>query len=70
MTNQNKVRMSIASFICPQDDVQIEPLDTMVNGTKNKRMYRKIRYGDFLRYSLQRNMDGKSHTNLIKLENE
>ncbi|KAH7675110.1 (S)-norcoclaurine synthase protein [Dioscorea alata] len=66
MTNENKVRMSIASFMCPQDDVQIEPLDTMVDGTNNERMYKRIRYGDFLRYSLQRKMDGKSHTNLIK----
>ncbi|KAJ0966447.1 hypothetical protein J5N97_027585 [Dioscorea zingiberensis] len=70
MTNESKVRMSIASFICPQDDVQIEPLDTMVDGAENMPRYKRMRYGDYLRYSLKTKMDGKSHTNLIKLEDE
>ena len=69
MTNESKARFSIASFICPNDDVEIEPLKLTIDSKQNVR-YKKIRYGDFLRQSLSRKMDGKSHTELIKLENE
>ncbi|KAG1363190.1 S-norcoclaurine synthase 1 [Cocos nucifera] len=69
MTNENKARISIASFLCPNDDVEIEPLKSTIDSQQNVR-YKKIRYGDFLKHSLSRKMDGKSHTELIKLDNE
>lgn len=48
VTNKNKKRISCALFFCPQDDVEVEPLDPMIDG-QNSKLYQKVRYGDYLR---------------------
>ncbi|KAL0922241.1 hypothetical protein M5K25_006212 [Dendrobium thyrsiflorum] len=69
MANERKERISIATFICPSEDVQIEPLASMVSEDL-KQKYIKFRYGDYLNYYWTRRFDGKTPTNLelIKIE--
>ncbi|XP_068644831.1 protein LATERAL BRANCHING OXIDOREDUCTASE 1-like [Aristolochia californica] len=68
VTNANQPRMSLASFVSPDDDVEIEPLHHMMNEKENPRVYTRIKYGDYLRCSLKRKMEGKSHVDLVKID--
>lgn len=69
LTNEKKERISIATFICPQEDVEIEPLSSTTYGDM-KPKYIKFRYGDYLNYYWTRRLDGKAPTNLelIKIQ--
>lgn len=70
VTNEKRARMSIATFLIPEDDVEIGPVDSVVGTYHQPVMYKKIKYVDYLRYTLSREMDGKAHTEFLKLENE
>lgn len=67
MTNKNKRRISYATFLFPRDDVEVEPFDHMIDA-QNLKMYQKVRYGDYLRQSLKRKMEGKAHTDVAKIK--
>ncbi|KAL0922242.1 hypothetical protein M5K25_006213 [Dendrobium thyrsiflorum] len=69
MTNERKERISIATFICPSEHVEIEPLASIVYEDL-KQKYKKFRYGDYLNYYWTRRLDEKTPTNLglIKIE--
>ncbi|RWR79418.1 protein SRG1 [Cinnamomum micranthum f. kanehirae] len=69
VTNKHKPRISVASFIEPAMDAYIEPLDQMVD-CEQLRVYRKIKYGDYFRNYLEKRLEGKTHTQFGKLENE
>ncbi|XP_068317142.1 protein LATERAL BRANCHING OXIDOREDUCTASE 1-like [Pyrus communis] len=56
IANERKARISYASFICPHFDVEIEPLDQMVD---TPRMYKKVKYGDYLMTSLSGDYKGR-----------
>ncbi|XAR68928.1 Codeine 3-O-demethylase [Bertholletia excelsa] len=60
VTNKSRPRISCISFLAPHDDAEIEPLEHMID-SDSPRMYKKIRYGDFLRQSLKQRMQGKAH---------
>ncbi|XVF08126.1 hypothetical protein REPUB_Repub06bG0198900 [Reevesia pubescens] len=60
VTNNNKARISYASFLLPHDEVEIEPLDHMVNNERPYKMYKRVKYGEFMRSTLKRKMEGKS----------
>ncbi|KAI4354531.1 hypothetical protein L6164_003384 [Bauhinia variegata] len=66
VTNKNKGRFSHASFLFPHDEVEVEPLDLMVDDQRPK-MYRRVRYGDFLRQSMNMKMNGKAHVDGAKI---
>ena len=66
MTNKNKGRTSYASFLCPQDDVEVEPLDHMIDA-QNPKLYKKVIYGEYLRQSMKRKMEGKAHTDVARI---
>ncbi|KAF9612762.1 hypothetical protein IFM89_003772 [Coptis chinensis] len=68
VTNKNKARISFASFITPNQEIEIEPLDQMVNYQHPVKFYKKIKYGDYLRGSLKEKMKGKAHTNVVNEE--
>ncbi|KAK1264770.1 Protein SRG1 [Acorus gramineus] len=70
VTNATKARISFASFICPADNVEIGPLDQMVDGHEDLKIYRKLRYGDYLRSSMKREHQGKAHIEFAKLKDE
>ncbi|KAK0593208.1 hypothetical protein LWI29_032936 [Acer saccharum] len=65
VTNEKRSRMSIATFFIPGDEVEIGPLESMVDDKHRPRMYKKIKYLDFLRHY---KLDGKAHTDFLKLE--
>lgn len=59
MKNKEKARMSFGSFILPNQEVEIEPLDQMVDQRNPIKFYKKIKFGDYLRSTLQKKWDGK-----------
>ncbi|KAK3231909.1 hypothetical protein Dsin_003790 [Dipteronia sinensis] len=65
VTNEKRSRTSIATFFMPGDQVEIGPLESMVDDKHRPRMYKKIKYLDFLRHY---KLDGKAHTGFLKLE--
>ncbi|KAK2657827.1 hypothetical protein Ddye_010879 [Dipteronia dyeriana] len=68
VTNESKARISYASFLVPRDDVEIEPLDHLVDTQSTKKMYKKVVYGEYLRSSMKRRLEGKAHTQMAKVE--
>lgn len=43
VTNVAKARMSIATFVIPEEEAEVRPLETMMDDTEQKRiLYRKI----------------------------
>ncbi|MFQ6647047.1 hypothetical protein Gotur_019310 [Gossypium turneri] len=67
ISNEKKPRMSIATFVMPGDEVQIGPLDSMVNEKHLPRSYRNIKYIDYIRQKFAMKMQGKAHTAIVKL---
>ncbi|KAM5560175.1 2-oxoglutarate-dependent dioxygenase 11-like [Rosa sericea] len=67
VTNESKARMSYASFIFPDVDVEIEPFDHILESSGTIQMYKKVKYGDYLIQCLKRKMEGKEHTQNSKL---
>jgi isopenicillin N synthase-like dioxygenase len=69
VTNEDMARISYASFIIPHDDVEVEPFDHISDGGRScTRMYKKVRFGDYLRQPMRRKMEGKAHTDFAKIE--
>ena len=69
VTNQQIPRISVATFFIPEDELEIGPLDSMVDEEHRPRMFKRIKYLDYLRYTLGRKMEGKSHIDILKLQN-
>ncbi|GFZ10965.1 hypothetical protein Acr_22g0003630 [Actinidia rufa] len=42
VTNENKERISFASFLFPRDDVEIDPLDHVIDSSRPFSMYKKV----------------------------
>jgi hypothetical protein len=62
--------MSIATFVIPDDDVELGPVETMADDYNPPKMYKAIKYVDYLRHTLSKKMDGKANTELLKVEIE
>jgi isopenicillin N synthase-like dioxygenase len=69
VTNKNKRRTSHASFLLPQDDVEVQPFDHMIDA-QHPKMYQKVKFGDYLRQSLKRKMEGKTHTDVARIKEQ
>lgn len=69
VTNQENSRISIATFVIPEDELEIGPLGSMVDEDRRTRIYKNVKYIDYLRYTLGRKMEGKSHLDILKLDN-
>lgn len=67
VTNKNKRRTSHASFLSPRDDVEVEPFDHMIDA-ENTKVYQKVKFGDYLRQSMKRKMEGKTHIDVAKIK--
>ncbi|KAE8723438.1 putative 2-oxoglutarate (2OG) and Fe(II)-dependent oxygenase superfamily protein [Hibiscus syriacus] len=67
VTNEKKPRISIATFMFPDDEQEIGPLETMIDDQNHPKLYRNIKYVDFVREKFSRKMQGKSHTEFVKL---
>lgn len=70
ITNEKKERISIAAFVFPDEEQEIGPLETMVDEVHRPRMYRKIKYVDYIRQIVTRRMEGKAQTDIVKLGNK
>ncbi|CAB4314965.1 unnamed protein product [Prunus armeniaca] len=63
VANEGKLRISYASFLFPHVDVEVGPFDHMV---ESSRMYKKVKYGDYLTTALKNKLKGKAHTEMAK----
>ncbi|OMP08410.1 Oxoglutarate/iron-dependent dioxygenase, partial [Corchorus olitorius] len=69
VTNEKNSRISVAAFAFPDDEVEVGPVDSMVDDQNRPRMYRNVKYIDYVRQHLSRKMEeGKLHTDFVKLE--
>lgn len=59
--------MSVATAMLPNDEAEICPVESMVNDDR-PRVYRNVKYVDFLRHVLENKMEGKAHTDFVKIE--
>ncbi|XP_039047632.1 protein SRG1-like isoform X1 [Hibiscus syriacus] len=65
VVNDERARISYASFLYPHDEVEIEPL---IDPKTEQLIYKKVKYGDYLRNSMKTKMEGKAHTHVAKVE--
>jgi len=70
ITNDKKARTSLATFVVPNESVEIGPLHEMADGIGRPAMYRTVKYLDYIRHALGRKMEGKAHTHVLKLDDE
>lgn len=63
MTNGTRARISCASFVTPQMEVEVEPLKQMLDDSQQHKLYKKVIYEDYIRQSLQRKQEGKAIAN-------
>lgn len=68
VTNANKARMSIATFAFAHEGIELGPVESMMQD--RPRMYKNMKYLDYIKHTLERKMDGKTHTNFLKIESE
>lgn len=66
VTNERKTRLSYATFFIPRDEVEIGPLDHMIESQGSLPMYKKVKYGEYVRQSMRMKHDGKAHTQMAK----
>ncbi|KAL4325931.1 hypothetical protein GQ457_11G009220 [Hibiscus cannabinus] len=68
ITNERESRISVATIKIPYDELEIGPMECTVDDDR-PRMYRNIKYLDYVRYTLGRKMEGKAHIdNILKIE--
>ncbi|KAE8711068.1 hypothetical protein F3Y22_tig00110303pilonHSYRG00118 [Hibiscus syriacus] len=66
-TNESKARISLATIMIPYDELEIGPMQCAVDDGR-PRMYRNIKYLDYVRYTLGRKTEGKAHLdNILKI---
>ncbi|KAK9186586.1 hypothetical protein WN944_017974 [Citrus x changshan-huyou] len=67
LANTSRPRMSVATAMLPNDEAEIGPVESMVNDDR-PRVYRNVKYVDFLRHVLENKMEGKAHTDFLKIK--
>ncbi|EOY18071.1 2-oxoglutarate (2OG) and Fe(II)-dependent oxygenase superfamily protein, putative [Theobroma cacao] len=70
ITNEKKERISVSAFAFVDDELEIGPLDSMVEDLNRPRMYQKIKYVDYIGQVSARKMGGKAQTDLVKLQSQ
>ena len=68
VTNTKKARISVGTFVLPHEEVLIGPVESMM--IDRPRLYRDVKFLDYLRHFLEKKMDGKSHSDFLKLGKE
>lgn len=54
----------------PDDEQEIGPLEAMIDDQNHPRLYRNIKYVDYIREKFSRKMEGKVHIEFVKLHNK
>ncbi|KAK2981361.1 hypothetical protein RJ640_013152, partial [Escallonia rubra] len=67
VTSEARVRISIALFFYPNTEVEIEPLEDILATQECGRMYKKVKYGDYLKQATQQRLQGKTHILKFKI---
>ncbi|KAK9920629.1 hypothetical protein M0R45_029178 [Rubus argutus] len=68
VTNESKARLSHASFFFPHEDAEIEPFHQMVlKSPRSLQIYKKVRYGDYLKESMKMRFYGKERIEYAKI---
>ncbi|KAK2992981.1 hypothetical protein RJ640_004493, partial [Escallonia rubra] len=49
VTSEARARISVALFFYPNTEVEIEPLEDILATQECGRMYKKVKYGDYLK---------------------
>ncbi|XP_020086196.1 protein SRG1-like [Ananas comosus] len=70
LTNKDSARMSLATFVNPDENADIGPVDQMIDEIHRPRMYKTIKHIDFLRHFFSKKLEGKTHTHVLKLDNK
>eukprot|EP00249_Psilotum_nudum_P004555 c18066_g1_i2 orf=221-607(-) len=65
ITNSEKPRMSIASFLNPAMDTKISPLNQLVDDS-NPALYRETLFGDYFTNSWAKHLDSKDNLKFSK----
>ncbi|TYH19930.1 hypothetical protein ES288_A05G391100v1 [Gossypium darwinii] len=69
--NEKKPRISIATFLFPDDEQEIGPVETMIDDQNHPKLYRNIKHVDYVREMFSRKMEGKAHsTQFMKLHDK
>ncbi|KAF4369776.1 hypothetical protein F8388_011042 [Cannabis sativa] len=68
VTNESKTRLSYATFFVPLDEVEIGPLSHLIDTKGSLPLYKKIKYGDYVRTSMKMKHDGKAHIQIAKAQ--
>ncbi|KAK7256764.1 hypothetical protein RIF29_30230 [Crotalaria pallida] len=63
--NKNKERNTHVIFLSPMYDAEVEPL---IMGEQNCKLYKKIRYDDYLKDSFNKKFEGKAHIDKAKIK--
>ncbi|KAG8380738.1 hypothetical protein BUALT_Bualt06G0047300 [Buddleja alternifolia] len=71
VTNVEKPRISAATFVIPGNEVELNPLETMLDDDDRPAIFKNgVKYIDYLRYTLAKKMEGKlANIEYLKLEN-
>ncbi|KAK2991557.1 hypothetical protein RJ640_016592 [Escallonia rubra] len=67
VTSEARARISVALFFYPNTEVEIEPLEDILATQECGRMYKKVKYGDYLKQVTQRRLQGKTHILKFKI---
>ncbi|KAK7373763.1 hypothetical protein VNO80_07183 [Phaseolus coccineus] len=59
VTNKNKKRLSYALFVCPNGDVEVEPLDHTIDA-QNPKLYQKVRVWRLFETNSEGEIEGKN----------
>ncbi|XP_059669208.1 protein SRG1-like [Cornus florida] len=68
ITNEKKARISIATFVVPNEEVEIGPLEAVVDDD-HPRLYRTVKYADYIKHTVSTKQDGKAQTDYLKTHN-
>ncbi|KAK2972337.1 hypothetical protein RJ640_014395 [Escallonia rubra] len=68
VTSETKERISVGLFFSPDTAVEIEPLEDIVATQESGRLYKKVKFGDYLKQAIQRRQQGKEHILKFKIK--
>lgn len=65
-----KPRISAAAFVIPGNDVELNPVETMVDDDLHPKVFKNgVKYIEYLRYTLAKKMEGKlANIEYLKLD--
>lgn len=66
---QEQSKIVLCNICRSQNEVEVEPLGHIIESQGSLPLNKKVKYGEYLRQSMQMKLDGKAHTKMAKTEN-